>query len=339
MSNILFHLAGFVGLVAIAAGCADRPPDTSETSSDRPLVVATSPVLCDLVGQVAGDSIDLDCLIAPGQDPHTYEPTPDDRRSIETAQLIFYGGYDYEPDLSPLVETVSTSTVTVPVYELAVPDPLLGEGHHHHGEEEEHHHHGEEEEEDTHAEQVPDPHVWHDVENAIAIVEVLRENLCTSVHNNNVESCDRNAAALTEELQALDGWIEAQIATIPDDRRLLVTTHEALNYYTSAYGLQLESALDSVNTEAKPAATQIAAVVETVKAANVPTVFVEITNTSELIETIAREANVEISPKKLFVDSLNEAGSEGDSYQEMMEWNTCAIVVGLGGECTPFGDE
>jgi manganese/iron transport system substrate-binding protein len=291
-------------------------------------VVATSSVLCDLTKTIAANTIDLTCLVKAGTDPHVYEPTPEDRKAIEDAQLVLYFGYDFEPSLIKLIEASSNSATKVAVAEAAIPKPLMGEHEDEHGEE---HTEGE-----THAEaEEPDPHVWHDAENGVQMVKVIQDNLAKAAPEN-TDLYTKNAQALTAELTQVDSWIKAQIATIPAGSRKLVTTHDALGYYSAAYSIPVEGALQGISTEEKTTAARVRELTEEIKADRVPTIFAEVSANPKLIETVAKEANVKLSERELFADGLGAAGTEGDTYPKMLMANTKAIVEGLGGQYTAF---
>ncbi|EGK90597.1 metal ABC transporter substrate-binding protein [Microcoleus vaginatus PCC 9802] len=329
------------GVVACSGGQnasngAPQSPATTQTQAspggNLPKVVATTGVICDLTKEIAQSSIDTTCLIKPGDDPHAYQTKPEDRKAIETANLILYGGYNHEPSIIKLIQSSSNSAPKIAVHELAVPKPLMGEHEHEHGEEKA--------ENKSHAEgeKVPDPHVWHNPQNGRRMVETIRDELI-KVSPNNAQLYTKNAATLTDELQKIDTWIKAQIATIPAEKRKLVTTHDALSYYADAYGLEIAGALQGVTTEEQPTAARIAELSSEIKTAGVPTIFAETTTNPKLMETVAREANVEISDKELYSDELGGPGTGADTYQGMLKNNTCAIISGLGGNCTSFAGE
>lgn len=297
--------------------------------ANRPQVVATTSILCDITRTIAQETIDLTCLLQPGQDPHTYKPTTGDRKALEDAQLIIYGGYDLEPEIIRLLEANQNNAPKVPVFEKAVPEPLMGAGHHHHDAEEEHEHAEEEAEKEA-----PDPHVWHNAQNGVQIAATISTELQT-LNPEQKETYSRNAAALKSQLSAIDTWIKAQIATIPQSQRKLVTTHDALAYYSQAYDIPL-SALQGVSAAEKPTAASVKDLTETVKSAGIPTIFVETTTNPSVLETVAREANVKVSEQPLYVDSLGAPGTEADTYPKKLISNTRAIVQGLGGQYQPF---
>ena len=314
--------------------------NTSSTATgERPLVVATTSIICDLTKQVAAQTVDLKCLVDAGQDPHTYQPKPDDRKAIEQANLVLYGGYDFEPSIIKLVEASSNQAPKVAVHEVAVPKPIMGEEHDHgHSghKEEKHDGHDHDKEEKHSEEKAPDPHVWHNPQNGVQMVEAIRSNL-EKVAPDNAQLYATNAEKVTGELKEIDSWIKKNVATIPENQRKLVTTHDALSYYTQAYNIDYEGAIEGLSTEVEPTAARIAELSKEIKRENVPTIFAESTHSPKLIERLAQEANVKVSEEKLYADNLGEQGSDADSYQEMLIANTKAIVDGLGGTYTAFG--
>ena len=250
--------------------------------------------------------------------------------------MVLYGGYGFEPDIIQMAESTYGNTPLIAVSEVAVTEPLLGEAHDHgshrdrghdaHG----HHGHGH----DAHGEEgmSPDPHVWHDAENGIAIVRVIQEELSV-ISPENAEIYQANAEALIAQLTQLDSWIQQQVATVPESQRVLVTTHDALGYYADAYGIRIEAALESFSTEARPSAADLRELIDLVEDSNIPTVFVESTSNPGLIEAVSRETDIGISDEPLYADSLGEAGTPAGTYTGMLMTNTCTIVTGLGGRC------
>lgn len=294
-----------------ATGTTASAPATSNTGIK---VVATSTVLCDLTKQIAASTVDLTCLIKPASDPHVYQPAPEDRKAIENASLVMYSGYDFEPSLIKLIKSTSNSAPKVAIAEVAVPTPQQFE-------------------ED--GKTVPDPHVWHNAQNGVQMVAAIQSNLA-KVAPANAALYAKNAQAVTAELTQIDGWIKSQIATIPEASRKLVTTHDALGYYSKAYNIPIEGALEGVSTEEKPTANRIKELVETIRNDKVPTIFPELTINPKLIDAVAKEANVKVSDRELYADGLGETGSEGDTYQKMLVANTKTIVEGLGGKFAPL---
>ncbi|ACB50834.1 Mn2+/Zn2+ family ABC transporter, periplasmic binding protein [Crocosphaera subtropica ATCC 51142] len=325
LSHPLIPCTLLMGLV----GCTTSEPEAVTPTDNRPLVVATTSILCDLTEQLAQETINLQCLIGPGVDPHVYQPTPEDRQAIDKAQLILYGGYNFDASLIKLIEASNNAAPKIAVHEQAVSQPLMGKEHDH-GHQHEHQH-----EHDHLTETVPDPHIWHNANNGIKIVQVISQQLET-LQPNYTEQYEINQRQITQELAAIHSWIKEQIATIPVRQRKLVTTHDALGYYVNAYDLTFEGALEGFSTEESPTASRVSELVKDVKKTQVPTIFTENTVNPKLIETVAKEANVKVSQQKLYTDGLGQKGTTGDSYQKMLISNTQTIVTGLGGNYQPF---
>ncbi len=329
MSSTTLRMAGFTLLTLTlgAGGCAttpstQSPAPTATTSAnsaapaavDRPLVVATTSVICDLTRQIAADTVDLKCLVEAGADPHSYEPKPDDRKAIEQARLVLYSGYDFETSLVKLIQATANPAPKIAVNELAVPNP-------------------EQFEED--GKTAPDPHVFHSAANGVRAAEVIGKNL-SQLFPNNAATYTANAQKVTGELTQIDAWTKAAIATIPAAQRKLVTTHDAFGYYSKAYGIPVVGALQGISTEEKPTPGRVKELVQTIKDAGVPTIFAEATINPQLIEAVAKEANVKVAAQEMFADGLGEKGSPADTYQNFFITNTKTIVEGLGGKYTPF---
>lgn len=334
-ATVLALALGSVGCTSNQQTTNSSPNTTSATAptpvdSNRPKVVATSSVLCDITEKIAQDTVNLSCLIPAGTDPHAYQPKPSDRKAIEQANLILYNGYGFETDFIKLIESTQNSAPKVAVGEIAVPKPLKGEQDdhkHEHGEKapaNHDHDHGE-----------FDPHVWHDAKNGVRMVEAVRNQL-EKISPNRAQTYNSNAEKMTRELTQLDSWIKSQISTIPAQQRKLITTHDAMGYYATAYGIPIEGALQGISTEEKPTAGRVKELVGEIKRANVPTIFAEATINPKLIETVAREAKVKVSEQKLLADGLGEKGTNADTYEKMLIANTQAIVEGLGGKYTAF---
>ena len=329
--NLLQATIAIVAL--ILTGCQTTTSNSKVLAAAKPRVVASHSVLCHFLGTIAEDTIDLTCLMDGGQDPHTYRPTPSQRKALEKAQLIFYGGYELEPQVISLIEAVDEKTPKIAVYEAVVTDPIMTE--HHHSEEAtitEHHH---QEEATEKAELEPDPHIWHDTYNAVATIEYL-QSLLLQLNPDRAVLYLENSAKLTEELRQLHVWIQEQIATIPEGQRILVTTHDSLNYYVKAYELEDYKTLQGLSPDDSPSASDLKELVREIQQTRVPTIFAEATTNNRVIKSISREANVKVSKQELLVDGLGEANTNTDTYTKMMISNTCAIVDGLGGNCQPF---
>jgi len=303
----LISLLAF-GLIACNPQGAKRPG-----TSSKPKVVATSTIIADLTQEVGGKEIQLKGILQPGADPHVYEPVPADTVALEKAKLILYNGYNLEPGLIKLMNSAGIQAKKLPVGEVVKPLQLdKGKG-----------------------ELVPDPHVWGNVKNVILIVNGIRDALIDILPKDQ-DKFNKNAKQLTGELQQLDTWIAQQIKTIPPEKRRLVTTHDAFQYYARGYGLNIIGTLIGISTEEQPSAQTVKKLVDSLRKSGIPAIFAETTINPALIKTVAQESEVKLAPRQLYSDSIGAAGSDGDSYIKMMVANTRTIVEALGGKYTPF---
>jgi manganese/iron transport system substrate-binding protein len=296
-------------------GCGNQATSTSFTQSttrvnyNLPRVVATTSILCDLTKQIAKNTINLTCLIPPGTDPHLYQPNQEDRTAVQQANLILYNGYNLEPGLIKLIKATKTSAPKIPVAQIAVPQPQkFRQG----------------------GNIVIDPHIWHNTKNAIKMVEIISSNL-VKLESSNAETYNNNKLKINAELTKLDSWIKSRVASIPTDKRTLVTPHNALSYYAKAYGLSLIGTLEGISTNKRPTATQMKNLAKKIQQAKVPTIFTETAINANAIKSVAEAATVKVAERNLYTDGLGEGGTEGETYQNMMTTNTRTIVEGLGG--------
>ncbi len=304
--------------VTIGVGVAISACDPSGNFSNDPErldVVATSTMIADWAEQIGGDEIAVTGILEPGADPHVYEPVPQDSIAFEQADLILYNGYNLEPGLINMMNASGGDVPKLAVGEVVSPLQF-----------------------DYQGQRAPDPHVWGDVSNVVLMVEAIRDELIEQSPEDR-EVFTQNAADYIAQLEQLDSWVQTQIDTVPPERRRLITTHDAFQYYTTAYGLEVTGTLIGISTEEQPSAQTVQQLVETVQAAGVPTIFAETTINPRLIQTVAEEAGVQLAPRELYSDSIGAPGSEGDSYLKMIASNTEVIVENLGGTVQPFAEQ
>jgi ABC-type Zn uptake system ZnuABC Zn-binding protein ZnuA len=275
-------------------------------------VVATFSVLGDFVHQVGGDKVDLSTIVPPGGDAHTFDPKPDQVAQVAQADLIFEIGVGFEPWLDDLYNASGSSAKRVAVtdgmnliaadHEAGVSDAKPG---------------------------IHDPHVWHDVNNAIMIVQTIEKGL-SAKDPANAATYQANAKAYLAQLAQLNAWVKQEVAKIPPDQRKLVTSHDTFAYFARAYGFQIiGTAFGSLSTEqGEPSAKDVANLIKEIKAAHVPAIFAENVSNPKLMQQIADEAGVKLGPD-LYTDALGPPGSSGDTYLKMMHYNVSAIVTAL----------
>ncbi|MCW9680591.1 zinc ABC transporter substrate-binding protein [Dolichospermum planctonicum UHCC 0167] len=307
------------GLILGLFGCGNRNISTiynqrnsTIINSNLPIVVATNSVICDLTKQVAGNTINLICLIPPGMNPLTYKPIPEDSRVIESADLVLYHGYNFEPSLMKIIKS-TTNTNSYPkiaVGQSAIKNPIK-------------------------IKQIIEPHIWHNPNNTIKMVEIINNNLIKLAPNNkNIYS--QNTKKVIQEMNQIDNWIKKRLDTIPAKNRKLITANAAMIYYVKAYNIPYSVNLAKVKNMQKLTYTEVENFAMDIQKANVPTIFADTTTNSNLLESLAREANVKVFKRPLYINGLGAAGTDGDTYQKMMAANTRIIVEGLGGTYLKF---
>ncbi len=299
----ILGIAVVIGLIGAGEGFPSTP-----AADTKIVVVATNSILSDLVKNVGGEFVELYTMVGPNADVHTFEPSPQDNIVLAKANVIFEIGLHLEPWLADLYASsgsqaqryrVSEGVELIRVKDADSKDPEI------------------------------DPHVWHDVSNAMTMVVAIRDALIKddSVHAQNYRD---NADSYLKKLAALDDRVMREVSRLPAERRKLVTSHDTFGYFARRYGFEIAgAAIDSATTEAAdPSALKTAQLVEKVKAAAVPAVFMENVSNPKLIEAIAREAGVKVAPK-LYSDALGEPGSSGEDYIQMMTYNVQVIVEAL----------
>ncbi|MBM2810285.1 MAG: metal transporter substrate-binding protein [Chloroflexi bacterium] len=274
---------------------------TPVAAQNRIKVVATFSVVGDLVQNIGGDRIDLATLVGPDGDTERYEPTPTDVRALVQSEIIFENGLGSEPWLDRLYRASGARAPRIRVSEAL---DLIHEG------------------------DEIDPHVWHDVANAIVMAGTIR-NALVGIDPRNADVYSANHNAYVTRLQALDAKVTDQIATLPRERRRLVTSHDTFGYFARRYDFDIVGVgLASFFTDAQPSAQQINRLVQDIRATGVATVFVENVSDPRIMQRVANEAGVLVAPQ-LFTDALGGRNSPATTYIDMMTYNVNTIVTSL----------
>jgi len=284
-----------------ASQSANNPPATPGI----PTVLASTSFLADLAQNVAGDRLQVETLIPLGVDPHEYEPTPQDVAKLANSQVLIVNGIGYEFWLQKTLDGVGGSrqiiTATTGMTPLASTSS-----------------------EDTSG----DPHMLMDVSRAIKYVETIRDGLIQADPAGK-DIYTRNATTYIAKLNELDQWIKDQVSQIPANKRLLVTNHDSLAYFSQAYGFTVVGAvIPSVTTDASPSAQQMADLIQTIKSSGAPAIFVETGVNTDLADQIASEANVKVITN-LYLETLSAPNGPAPDYIDMMKSDVTQIVNAL----------
>ena len=289
------------------------------TNSGKLHVVATTSIIGDVISHVGGRQIDLVVLMQPGEDPHSYEPSAGDLAAVAESDVIFVNGWDLEEGLIGNLENVAQGAPLVPISANVKPQApgMTGRAINPDGDDPEH--------------RVVDPHVWLDPH----LVRQWVENVATvfsQLDPVNVSVYEENAQAYLGQLEALIADFEEQVDSIPADRRKLVTNHDSFGYFAEAYDFEiLGTVIPAASTLAEPSAKELAGLVDIMEEAQLCTLFAESTSNAQLAQALSAEVSnceqVQVVP--LFTGALGPAGSDANTYIDMMRDNIDAISNGL----------
>lgn len=301
-----------LGLAALlAAGCGSAEGVGGEggaaASGEKVQVTATLPLVGQFAREVGGREVEVDTILQPGDNPHTFQPSPTDARKIAGAQVVFKNGLGLEAWLSGLIQSAKNEDATV----VALAQGLQPLGRHAH----------------EHAE--GNPHFWLSVPYAQQYVKTIRDTL-VEADPQGADQYRTNAQRYLAELENLDDYIRKQVATIPEGNRKLVTFHDAFPYFAETYGFELVGVV-LANPNEKPSGGEVADLVRRIQKENVPAIFTEPRFRSSLADTIAGEANVEVYT--LYATLAGKGGvieADVSTYSSMMRANIDNIVQGLG---------
>ena len=306
-------LAGSGSALAGSRSALAQTGTGAPVAAGAPLpVVATFSILADFIAQVGGNRLALTSLVQAGADAHVYSPTPGDARALVASRLIFINGLGFEGWVNRLIRSSATKATVVTATRSIVPlkAEAKGGGHAHAG-----HDHGEN-----------DPHAWQSVANANIYVANIEAAL-VAADPANAETYRANARAYTARLDALDAELRASIARIPADRRKVITSHDAFQYFEKAYGISFISPR-GVSTSAEPSPQAVGRIIRQIKAEKIPAVFLENISDQRLIQRIAQETGARVGGT-LYSDALTPAGGPAPDYITMMQHNMRQIVGAL----------
>jgi manganese/zinc/iron transport system substrate-binding protein len=298
-------------VVALVGGCT---PDGAAPGDDGRLhVVTTIGMISWVAEEVGGERVRVTGLMGPGIDPHLYKASAGDVRRLGSADLILYNGLHLEAAMADVLARMDGRSRTRAVAEGIPSERLLTppewEGQY-------------------------DPHVWSDVSLWMYAVEAVRDAL-TEADPDGAEYFGENARAVLAELEELDDWVRSQVALVPADRRVLVTAHDAFNYFGQAYGFEV-AGLQGLSTVAEAGTGDVRRVAELVAERRIPAIFVETSIPRRTIEAVqaavrSRGFQVEVGGE-LFSDAMGDPGTDEGTYPGMIRHNVRTIVDALAGD-------
>jgi manganese/zinc/iron transport system substrate-binding protein len=285
------------------------------TSQDAPLrVLATVGMIADVASAVAGECAVVEALIGPGTDPHLYRATASDVGRLSAAELILYVDPALEARLADVLGAMGERAATIGLAGAAFGPEHLRE--------------------DPEAPGQIDPHLWMNAALWARIAPVIADAIAQA-RPACAQSLAANAATKVAALEALHGWVQAAIASVPAERRILVTAHDAFGYFTDGYGLAEGDAIEGLSTESEASIGDIRTVAAFVMEQGVPAVFPETTISPRTIEALVREVRSlggeVVIGGALYSDAMGAEGTPEGTYIGMIRHNTIEITTALGG--------
>lgn len=305
------RLFPLVLLTLLLIGC--QTSNTNSADGDKIAIVTTIAQIADVVSNVGGNSANVDPLMGPGADPHLYSPSAGDVSRLQNADIIFYNGLFLEAQMEDILEQLGERKTVIPVAG-TIPENLLL---------------------DSEAyEDEFDPHIWFDVMLWAEATIVIRDTLI-EVDPDNADTYTANAEAYLAELTELDQWVESEISQIPADQRVLITAHDAFNYFGNAYGMEVMG-LQGISTASEAGTADVQRLADFIADNKIRAIFVESSVSERNVEAVqaaveSRGWEVAIGGS-LFSDAMGEAGTPEGTYIGMVRHNINTIVPALLGE-------
>ena len=309
IKKILLVIA--IAMMTACAGNKSSMTTGSTKKSDKLNVVVTTSFLEDMVNVLVGDKVDTQLIIPAGEDPHTYEAKPEDNTKLQNADLVLYHGLHFEGKMVELLESIGAVSVSQNFDESKV------------GRMEEN------------GETIIDPHFWFDIDLYKQATQEAAKALEDKLPDLKDE-IEENSQAYLKKLDELDAYNREQLNQIPSDHRILITPHDAFNYFSRRYDITVK-APQGVSTDAELSNSDMAETANYIVEHQVKAIFAETTTDPARMEKLkesckAKGFNVAVvggEGKELFSDSLAPKGQPGDTYIDMYRFNVDLIVSNL----------
>lgn len=273
-------------------------------------IVATTSQIADIIHNITGDHMQVTTLMGSGIDPHLYRPTRSDLFALKSADIIVYNGLNLEAQLQGVISKMAETKPVISVAKALNKKDLIFE------------------EEETF-----DPHIWMNVNNWSRSIDPILETLQTFDERNAV-AYGEAAKAYRKKLDKLDYNIQVAIATIPRDKRILITAHDAFGYLGQAYGMAVVG-IQGLSTESEAGLQRIESIIDTIIKHDISAIFTESSvddrNIEAIIEGVKARNHHTFIGGDLYSDAMGEKGSFADNYIGMMVHNVSIISEALGG--------
>ncbi|WP_208441575.1 metal ABC transporter solute-binding protein, Zn/Mn family [Bartonella raoultii] len=280
----------------------------SAVAHNKIKAVVSFSILADLVKNVGGNHVSMTTFVGPNANTHSYEPAPRDAQALRNADIIFINGLHLEEFIDRLITASATKALLVEVSANIPPLKMKNQEH----DAQQYHHHSN-----------IDPHAWQ----AIPNVEIYIKNIAAALCKIDQQSClsyNKNAEAYLQKLKETQEKLKTKIATIPKDKRIIITSHDAFGYFAQEYGFTI-LAPQGASTEAEATAADVAKLIKQIKTNKATALFVENISNPRLIKQIAKETGLKIGGT-LYSDALSSENGPAATYLDMMEHNVNTII-------------
>jgi zinc/manganese transport system substrate-binding protein len=295
--------------------CALTAASCLQAGEPRIRVASLHTVLTEIASEVGGDQVEVDALVRPGDDPHTYQPSPEAVARMTRADIVLAAGLNLEPYLDRLVRNAGVGGRVVAVGD-SVPIVLSVPG-------------------GTglfSREGERDPHWWHSIEDMLFATELVRREF-TLMRPEDAAAFASRARAYEGRLMVLRAWAEAEISRLPPASRQLVTSHDAFGYLARDYGFTIHS-INGLSPDGEPDARDLSLLIDLVRSEHIRAIFPESTTNPRVVRGLLEETGARLGGV-LYADGLGPAGSGAATYGAMFRHNVTAIVSGLAPEPRP----
>ncbi len=289
----------------------------------RLAVVASFSILGDMAAQLGGDRIALRVIAGPDKDAHTFQPRPSDVAALRDAGLVVRNGLGFDIWMDRLVRASGFRGRVVTATEGITPRAMDGHDHDH-----DHEGDGRRQAHAVGPRSVPDPHAWQDLRLGQSYVRTIAAALAAADPAGEAAYRSRSDAYLAR-LAALDAWVRAQVATVPEPRRRVVTSHDAFGYFAAAYGIGF-LAPQGISTESEPSAADVARLIRQIRAEHITAVFMENMTNPAMLRRVAAEAGVRVGGR-LYADALSAPDGPAPTYEAMFRHNVGLLVPAMRG--------
>ncbi|WP_225771054.1 metal ABC transporter substrate-binding protein [Inquilinus sp. Marseille-Q2685] len=305
------------GLIGLSLAALSLPATAAEKLS----VVTSITVLADMVRQVGGDDVEVRSLVGPNGDAHVYEPTPQDAQAVTKADLIVVNGLELEGWMDRLVTASGTKARIVVASQGIATLRAEEEGHEAHeahddhaGEDHDHDHGG------------LDPHAWNSAANgAIYAANIAKAlEVADPAH---AAAYQANGAKYVAELKDLDAWARREVATIPEGKRKVITSHDAFGYLGAAYGIEFHAPV-GFSTESEASAGDVAKLIDQIKHEHIKAVFIENATDPRLVQQVAKASGAQMGGE-LYAEALSTEDGPASTYAKMFQYNISSLVAGM----------